>query len=178
MGISQLKIIDTGLDPLSAPGRQWDDAGNALALGSRVAVCYERNAETNARLEEAGIEVIRVPGSELGSLRGGPRCMSCPVTRDPAAEPEMTDSAGLSGELAGLPPGRTLATAASGPRDALTEPCAGRPQARAASADWLAGSSARLKSLSEPRSRRSRRWRTHHGSWSSRTCPHWSWAPR
>ena len=122
MGIGQLKIIDTGLDPLSAPGRQWDDAGNAMALGSRVAVCYERNAETNARLEEAGIEVIRVPGSELGSPRGGPRCMSCPVTRDPAAEPEITDSAGLSGELAGLAPGRTLATAASGPRDALTEP--------------------------------------------------------
>ena len=37
-----------------------------------------------ARLEAAGIEVVRIPGSELGSGRGGPRCMSCPIERDPA----------------------------------------------------------------------------------------------
>jgi arginine deiminase len=83
MGIAQLKVIETGLDPLSAPRRQWDDASNAMALGSGVAICYERNVETSARLEAAGIEVIQVPGSELASSRGGPRSMCCPVTRDP-----------------------------------------------------------------------------------------------
>jgi arginine deiminase len=83
MGIERLKVIETGLDPLSAPRRQWDDASNALVLGDRLAVCYERNVETNARLAAAGIEVVLVPGSELGSLRGGPRAMACPVTRDP-----------------------------------------------------------------------------------------------
>jgi len=36
-----------------------------------------------ARLERAGIEVVRISGSELGSGRGGPRCMSCPVDRLP-----------------------------------------------------------------------------------------------
>jgi arginine deiminase len=83
MEIDTLHHIDTGLDPVTAEREQWDDGNNTLALAPRVAVAYERNDETNARLEEAGIEVVRIAGSELGSGRGGPRCMSCPVTRDP-----------------------------------------------------------------------------------------------
>ena len=83
MGIDTLRIIDTGLDPVTAEREQWDDGNNTLAIAPRVCVAYERNIETNARLEDAGIEVIRIAGSELGSGRGGPRCMSCPVTRDP-----------------------------------------------------------------------------------------------
>jgi len=83
MEIDTLHQIDTGLDPVTAEREQWDDGNNTLALAPRVAVAYERNDETNARLEEAGIEVVRIAGSELGSGRGGPRCMSCPVTRAP-----------------------------------------------------------------------------------------------
>jgi arginine deiminase len=94
MGIERLKVIDTGLDPLTGPREQWDDGSNGLAIDRRLAVCHERNVDTNARLEDAGVEVIRVPGSELGSHRGGPRCMACPIGRDPAAE------AGDSAELA------------------------------------------------------------------------------
>ncbi len=82
MGIDTLRIIDTGLDPVTAEREQWDDGNNTLAIGPRLAVAYERNTETNARLEEAGIEVVAIAGSELGSGRGGPRCMSCPVSRD------------------------------------------------------------------------------------------------
>jgi arginine deiminase len=26
---------------------------------------------------------VRIAGSELGSGRGGPRCMSCPISREP-----------------------------------------------------------------------------------------------
>ncbi len=85
MGIDALHQIDTGLDPVTAEREQWDDGNNTLALAPRVAVAYERNDETNARLEEAGIEVVRIAGSELGSGRGGPRCMSCPVSRAPLA---------------------------------------------------------------------------------------------
>jgi arginine deiminase len=82
MGIDVLRVIDTGLDPVTAEREQWDDGNNTLAIAPRLAVGYERNVVTNARLEAAGIEVLRIPGSELGSGRGGPRCMSCPVARD------------------------------------------------------------------------------------------------
>ena len=83
MAIDTLHQIDTGLDPVTAEREQWDDGNNTLALAPRVAVAYERNDETNSRLEEAGIEVVRIAGSELGSGRGGPRCMSCPISRAP-----------------------------------------------------------------------------------------------
>jgi arginine deiminase len=83
MEIDVLRIIDTGLDPVTAEREQWDDGNNTLAIAPRLCVAYERNVETNAQLERAGIEVIRIAGSELGSGRGGPRCMSCPVLRNP-----------------------------------------------------------------------------------------------
>jgi arginine deiminase len=83
MGIDRLRTIDTGLDPVTAEREQWDDGNNTLAIAPRLCVAYERNIETNAQLENAGIEVIRISGSELGSGRGGPRCMSCPVERAP-----------------------------------------------------------------------------------------------
>ena len=59
MGIDTLRVIDTGLDPVTAEREQWDDGNNTLAIAPRLAVAYERNVETNARLEEAGIEVVR-----------------------------------------------------------------------------------------------------------------------
>ena len=83
MGIAQLRHIDTGLDPVTAEREQWDDGNNTLAVEPKVAVAYERNVETNNRLTAAGIEVIPIAGSELGTGRGGPRCMSCPIARDP-----------------------------------------------------------------------------------------------
>lgn len=83
LGIAAMRRIETGLDPVTAEREQWDDGNNTLALGPRLAVAYERNDETNARLEENGIEVVKIAGSELGSGRGGPRCMSCPIERDP-----------------------------------------------------------------------------------------------
>jgi arginine deiminase len=94
VGIDRLAVIDTGLDSQSGRASQWDDGGNALAVGPRVAVCHERNVETNARLEAAGFEVITVPGSELGAFRGGPRGLCAPIHRDPAPSQVQAGTSG------------------------------------------------------------------------------------
>jgi arginine deiminase len=88
MHLDTLRVIDTGLDPVTAEREQWDDGNNTLAIAPRLAVAYERNTETNAQLAQAGVQVVAIPGSELGSGRGGPRCMSCPIARDPAPAEE------------------------------------------------------------------------------------------
>ncbi len=88
MGVPELRVVDTALDPVTAEREQWDDGNNTLALAPGLVVAYERNAVTNAALEAAGVEVVRIAGSELGSGRGGPRCMSCPVVRDPIRDGE------------------------------------------------------------------------------------------
>ena len=82
MGIDKLRVIHTGLEPIVAEREQWDDGNNTLALAPGVVVAYERNVRTNARLQDAGIEVLTIAGSELSTGRGGPRCMSCPAARE------------------------------------------------------------------------------------------------
>ncbi|MFC3689758.1 arginine deiminase [Aquipuribacter hungaricus] len=83
LGLAEVRHVDTGLDPVAAEREQWDDGNNTLAVAPGVVVAYERNTGTNAALREAGIEVLEIAGDQLGSGRGGPRCMSCPVRRDP-----------------------------------------------------------------------------------------------
>jgi arginine deiminase len=75
-----LRIVDAGD---SAHGRTWDRGTNVLALRPGVVVAYADNIVTRARLQEAGIEVVPVPGATLGHGRGGPRCLSCPLEREP-----------------------------------------------------------------------------------------------
>jgi arginine deiminase len=84
MGIERLRVLDTGTDPVGGHD-QWGGCGNVLTLGPGLVVSHERDWSINARLEDAGIRVIPVPSSELGSMRGGPRCMACAVGRDSAA---------------------------------------------------------------------------------------------
>jgi arginine deiminase len=80
-----VRTFETGGNELLAAREQWDDGNNLLAVEPGVVLAYERNVDTNQRLRDAGIEVLTIPGFELGRGRGGPRCMTCPLARAPLA---------------------------------------------------------------------------------------------
>lgn len=83
-----LKLKDVALIPcgggdvIAAPREQWNDGSNTLAIAPGVVVTYDRNYVSNKLLREHGMEVIEVTSSELSRGRGGPRCMSMPLSRE------------------------------------------------------------------------------------------------
>ena len=83
LGVSKLRVVETGGDQYQQEREQWDDGNNVVALEPGVVVAYERNTYTISKMREAGIEVVTIEGFELGKGRGGGHCMTCPILRDP-----------------------------------------------------------------------------------------------
>ncbi|WP_022867612.1 arginine deiminase [Schaalia vaccimaxillae] len=84
LGLDSLRVLEPPFDSLTNEREQWNDGSNVLAISPGVVSTYERNTATNGFLEDNGIEVVAIPGNELGRGRGGPRCMSCPIVREDA----------------------------------------------------------------------------------------------
>jgi arginine deiminase len=82
LGIARLDVIPTGGDEDQQAREQWDSGSNFVALEPGVVVGYHKNAYTNRKLRDHGVEVVEIEGFELGKGRGGAHCMTCPILRD------------------------------------------------------------------------------------------------
>ena len=82
LGIDKVHLIRCGGgNTVAAAREQWNDGSNTLTIAPGVVVVYDRNVVTNKILEEYGLRLIKIRGSELVRGRGGPRCMSMPFER-------------------------------------------------------------------------------------------------
>ena len=67
---------------IDAAREQWNDGSNTFCIAPGKVVAYSRNYVTNRVMEDAGVQVLTIPSSELSRGRGGPRCMTMPLIRE------------------------------------------------------------------------------------------------
>ncbi|NLC72739.1 MAG: arginine deiminase [Ruminococcaceae bacterium] len=83
LGLDKVELILCGGESrIAADREQWNDGANTLCIKPGTIIVYDRNYVTNQLLVDAGINVIKLGGSELSRGRGGPRCMSMPFFRE------------------------------------------------------------------------------------------------
>ncbi len=83
LGQDQITLIHCGgMDTIASQREQWNDGSNTLCIAPGTVIAYNRNYVTNRLLEDHGVTVLTIPGSELSRGRGGPRCMSMPLIRE------------------------------------------------------------------------------------------------
>ncbi|PZS16809.1 MAG: hypothetical protein DLM54_10640 [Acidimicrobiales bacterium] len=82
---AQLDLLRTRFGEITASthvdGRKWRGSVEGIHLDLYVSYQSRLGQALQLRVEQL------TTASELGGGRGGPRCLSCAVTRDPAAEP-------------------------------------------------------------------------------------------
>ena len=103
VGIDLKPIFCGGMDPILQQREQWTDGANAFCLAPGVITSYRRNIATGEALDQAGYCVvsakqvltdmslnlldgkkylIQIEAGELSRARGGPRCMTMPLSRE------------------------------------------------------------------------------------------------
>jgi arginine deiminase len=101
----ELEVVPCGgaLDAIDQEREQWTDGANAFAIAPGLILLYRRNHKTMDALARRGWRilpeeevvagrhdllgggpaVISLSSNELSRARGGPRCMTMPIERDP-----------------------------------------------------------------------------------------------
>ncbi|MCA9663933.1 MAG: hypothetical protein KC503_00050 [Myxococcales bacterium] len=106
-GLDLEPVLCGGSDPITQQREQWTDGANAFALAPGVILLYERNVRTAEELSRKGYEIVGeddillgraevnldktrgkkyavlLKGHELSRARGGPRCLTMPLRREP-----------------------------------------------------------------------------------------------
>jgi arginine deiminase len=77
-----IQVISTGGNAFEAANEQFNDANNLLVIEPNLVIAYERNRKSNDVLRQHHVEVLTIPGSELGRGRGGPHCLTSTIKRD------------------------------------------------------------------------------------------------
>jgi arginine deiminase len=104
-GIDLEPIACGGADPIDQQREQWTDGANLFALAPGLVLGYDRNIRTADELARHGYRIlsdddlllgremlerkkpakqaILMSAPELSRARGGPRCMTMPLVREP-----------------------------------------------------------------------------------------------